>query len=102
MKIIDREALLWPKNKIKRIYELEDVCGILGDEEAFHFFRGVLGFVPDISGAWDYLQWIKYLDGYIFDVFENKPGSEEVLEMFNEVFVKGESYFHYIDKEWYI
>jgi hypothetical protein len=102
MKVIKRNTLIWPKKLPEKIKKLDKLFYILGNEMAFHFFIGILGFRPSGSGTWKRYDWARFLKGYIFDVMSIQTGEEKMIEEFNRVFYRQGIYFHWLDNEWYV
>lgn len=104
MKVINRQALVWPKGKPTKIKDLETLFVIMGFDNAVHLILGVLGFRPKkaLGKTWFKYDWIFFLKHYIFCPVSGKTAEEEVIRVFNNVFVANDSYYHYLDKEWYV
>jgi len=102
MKVINRKTIIWPKGQPTKAKDLEFICSVMGNEAAFHFFVGLLGFRPKKSSIWKRYDWILFLKGYIFNVINNTLGEQAVIKRFNEVFVCEDSYFHHMENQWYI
>jgi len=102
VQVINRQALVWPKGKPAKVKDLEILFRIMGDQNAIHFILGVLGFRPEESDIWKRYNWVFFLKQYIFDPATNKLAEQEVIRVFNNVFVAGDSYYHYLEKEWYV
>lgn len=101
-KIINHNALVWHKNRLLKIDNLELLFRIMGDILAIKFITGVLGFIPENSSSWIRRDWALYLKGYIFNPITNSIGEPEIIRVFNNTFVLGEPYYNYLENEWYI
>jgi hypothetical protein len=74
----------------------------MGNEQAYHFFLGILGFRPEGSITWKRFGWVHFMKNYIMDPMTNKTAEQVALIRFKNTFVHKKPYYHYLERQWYV